>query len=742
MDIVYHEKSRCFHLYNDSISYIITILRNGQLGQLYCGARIRDREDFTHLLELAPRAMSACLYENDRSFSLEHIKQELPSYGTSDYRAAAVEILQPNGSRLTDFRYVSHCVRPGKPKLQGLPATYTESDDEALTLTVTLRDALIGVKAELSYTIFRDYAAIARSVRYENEGESTLTLTRAMSLALDLPDCDYEWMQFSGRWARERQLITRQLRQGTTAIGSLRGHSSHHHNPFVILKRPTADEDKGEVFGLSLVYSGNFLMQAEVDAHRTLRLLAGIHPDGFGWRLEPSEAFQTPEAVLVYSDEGLGGMSRTFHHLYARRLARGIWRDKPRPILINNWEATYFNFTEEKLLRIARQAKDCGIELFVLDDGWFGRRWDDRGGLGDWTPNPQRLPNGVAGIAEKIEALGMSFGLWFEPEAVSRDSALFEEHPDWLIATPGRNTSHGRNEYLLDFSRPEVVDNIYEQMAAVLGSAKVSYVKWDMNRSISECYSSALPPERQGEVFHRYILGVYNLYERLTTEFPHILFESCSSGGGRFDPGMLYYAPQAWASDNTDAVERLYIQYGTSFCYPISSIGAHVSAVPNHQMFRTTPLSTRANVACFGTFGYELDLGKLSDEELSEIKEQVKFMKCYRELLQFGDLYRLESPFEGNTAAWMVVSADKRKAIVAYYRVLNKYNDAFTRLHLRGLDPDILYRELGRDTLHHGDELMRAGLIASDSTAGEVLAGIKPSSDFASRLYILEAAEL
>lgn len=314
MDIVYHESSKCFHLYNDSISYIMTILRNGQLGQLYCGARIHDREDFTHLLELAPRAMSACLYENDRSFSLEHIKQELPSYGTSDYRAAAVEILQPNGSRLTDFRYVSHCVSPGKPKLQGLPATYTQSNDEALTLTVTLRDALIGVKAQLSYTIFRDYAAITRSVRYENEGENTLTLTRAMSLSLDLPDCDYEWMQFSGRWAGERQLITRQLRQGTTAIGSLRGHSSHHHNPFVILKRPTADEDKGEVFGLSLVYSGNFLM-AEVDAHRTLRLLAGIHPDGFGWRLEPGKTFQTPEVVLVYSDAGLGGMSRTFHYL-------------------------------------------------------------------------------------------------------------------------------------------------------------------------------------------------------------------------------------------------------------------------------------------------------------------------------------------------------------------------------------------------------------------------------------------
>jgi len=741
MDIVYHEKSRCFHLYNEYISYIMTVLRNGQLGQLYCGARIRDREDFSHLLELAPRAMSSCTYEKDRFFSLEHIKQELPAYGSGDYKAGAVELLQQNGSRITEFSYESHSISPGKPRLQGLPATYTESDDEAVTLTLVLRDALTGVKAELYYTVFRDYAAVARSVRYINDGAAPVTLTRAFSLCLDLPDCDYEWMQFSGRWAGERQLVTRRLSQGISSVGSMRGHSSHHHNPFVVLKRPIADEDKGEAIGISLVYSGNFLMQAELDAHNTLRFLAGIHPDGFGWQLEPGEAFQTPEAVLVYSHSGLGGMSRTFHRLYAKRLVRGTWRDKPRPILINNWEGTYFNFTEDKLLDIARQAKDCGVELFVLDDGWFGRRWDDRGGLGDWTANPTRLPNGITGLAEKITALGMNFGLWFEPEAVSRDSALYEAHPDWLIATPGRNMSHGRNEYLLDFSRPEVVDNIHDQMAAVLGNARVSYVKWDMNRSISECYSSVLPPERQGEVFHRYILGVYDLYERLTSEFPHILFESCASGGGRFDPGMLYYAPQAWASDNTDAVERLRIQYGTSFCYPLSSIGAHVSAVPNHQMYRITPLSTRANVACFGTFGYELDLGKLSDEELDEIKVQIEFMKRYRELLQFGEFYRLESPFEGNTAAWMVVSADKRQAIVAFYRILNKYNDCFTRLHLRGLDPDMLYRETQSGARFYGDELMHAGLIASDSTAGEIFYGMQPSSDFASRLYILEAAE-
>ena len=739
MDIVFHEESKCFHLYNDSLSYIMILLRNGQLGQLYCGARIRDRADFSHLLELAPRAMSSYLYENDRTFSLEHIRQELPSFGGTDYRAGAVEMLQPNGSRLTDLRYVSHSITPGKPALEGLPATYTEEDDEAMTLTVTLRDALTGVKAELLYTIFRDHAAIARSVRYENEGAAPVTLTRAISFCLDLPDADYEWLQFSGRWAGERQLVKRELRQGITAIGSLRGHSSHEQNPFVILKRPTADEDQGEALGLSLVYSGNFLMQAEADAHGVLRLLAGIHPEGFGWRLEPGERFQTPEAVLVYSNGGLGKLSRSFHRLYRERLARGVWRGRVRPILINNWEATYFDFTEEKLLRIAEKAKDCGIELFVLDDGWFGRRRDDHAGLGDWTPMESRLPNGIAGLAEKIEALGLRFGLWFEPEAVNRDSALYERHPDWLLQTPGRTASHGRYEYILDFSRPEVVDELYRQMAAILGGAKISYVKWDMNRSISECYSAALPPERQGEVYHRYILGVYALYERLTSAFPHILFESCASGGGRFDAGMLYYAPQAWTSDNTDAVERLRIQYGSSFCYPLSSMGAHVSAVPSHQMFRETPLETRANVACFGTFGYELDLGKLTEAEIEAVKKQVAFMKEHRALLQFGDFYRLRSPFEGNEAAWMVVSADRRQAIVGFYRVLNRINDRFNRLYLRGLDPAFLYRVRESGRCYYGDELMRAGLAVSDSTAGELLGDRKPCTDFASRLYVLDA---
>lgn len=439
-------------------------------------------------------------------------------------------------------------------------------------------------------------------------------------------------------------------------------------------------------------------------------------------------------------------MSQSFHRLYQRRLARGYWRDRPRPVLINNWEATYFDFTHQGLLEIAKKARDCGVELFVLDDGWFGQRTNDRAGLGDWVPNLSRLPEGIAGLAEQIEALGLKFGLWFEPEMVNLDSDLYRGHPDWMIHTPGRTVSHGRYQYVLDFSRKEVVDCIYQMMAKLLREAKISYIKWDMNRSISECYSAALPPDRQGEVFHRYILGVYALYERLTTEFPHVLFESCASGGARFDPGILYYAPQGWASDDSDAVERLKIQYGTSLCYPISSIGSHVSASPNHQLFRSTPLYTRANVACFGTFGYELDLNRLTEEEQGEVKEQIRFMKQYRKLLQFGTFYRLKSPFEGNITVWITVSSDQREAIVGWYRVLNGVNLPYGRVRLAGLDPDLCYEIVneagergGKRRGYYGDELMNVGLITSDASSGESAPGQRHSCDFDSRLFILKA---
>ena len=741
MSIIFHESSKTFHLYNNNISYIMTVLPNGHLGNLYFGKRIHDREDFSYLLEMKQRPMTACVYEGNRKFSLEHLKLEYPVYGSSDYRYPAVEILQENGSRISDFTYVSYTIAAGKPKLQGLPATYTEKDEEAQTLCVKLKDEVIGIVLELLYTIFTQRGIITRSARFTNEGTSSIHLLNAMSLNLDLPDKDYVWMQLSGAWSRERYVKNRILEQGITAIDSMRGNSSHEHNPFMVLKRPNAGETSGEVIGFSLIYSGNFRMQAEVDTHDVTRITVGINPDRFDWKLEPGEEFQTPEAVMVYSDQGLNRMSQTFHRLYAKRLARGYWRDRPRPILNNNWEATYFNFTEDRLVQIASKAKECGVELFVLDDGWFGQRNDDHAGLGDWVANPERLPNGIKGLSERIEAMGIKFGLWFEPEMTNKDSDLYRAHPDWILHTPGRNASHGRYQYVLDFSRKEVVEYIYEMMAKILSEAKVSYIKWDMNRSITECYSVALPADRQGEVFHRYILGVYDLYERLTSEFPEVLFESCSSGGGRFDPGMLYYAPQGWTSDDSDAIERLKIQYGTSLCYPISSMGSHVSVIPNHQVFRKTPLHTRANVAYFGTFGYELDLNSLKEEEIAEVKEQIIFMKKYRKLFQFGDFYRLKSPFEGNETIWMVVSEDKKTAIVGYYRTLNGVNQAYSRIKLQGLDPDMLYENILNKTENYGDELMNFGLITTDVTAGEVPGDATPCTDFESRIYILKAKE-
>lgn len=744
MNIQYESESKTFHLSNREISYIMAVLPDGHLGQLYFGKRIHHRKDFSHLVETRPRPMSSCVFPDNKSFSRAHLKQEYGVYGTSDYRSPAVEVLQENGSRILDLQYEGYEISEGKPSLAGLPATYTEEDGEAKTLTVTLADLLTGLKVRLLYTIFAEGGVIARSVEFINEGAQVLHLTRAMSLCLDLPDEEYEWIQFSGAWARERYPRHRKLEMGIQSVGSMRGHSSHEHNPFVILKRPSADEFQGEAIGFSLVYSGNFLAQAEVDTHKTVRMMLGIHPDWFDWKLEAGDRFQTPEAVMVYTDQGLNHLSQTFHRLYQKRLARGYWRDRVRPILINNWEATYMDFTEEKILAIARQAKECGVEMFVLDDGWFGRRNTERAGLGDWIVNREKLPDGIAGLAEKVEAMGMQFGLWIEPEMVNQDSDLYRAHPDWVLRAPGRAACHGRFQYVLDFSRAEVVDHIYSMVAKILSEARVSYIKWDMNRSITECYSAALPPDRQGEVFHRYILGVYDLYERLTREFPRVLFESCASGGARFDPGMLYYAPQAWTSDDTDALERVKIQYGTSYGYPVSSMGSHVSASPNHQVNRITPLYTRANAAYFGTFGYELDLNRLSEKEQEEVREQIRFMKQYRQLFQFGRFYRLSSPFQENVAAWMVVSPDRREAVVGWYKTLNGVNQPFGRMRLKGLDGEVCYlvsqrktREVPRGEFY-GDELMNLGLITTDSSAGEV-SGEDMSCDFDSCLYILKA---
>lgn len=742
MSIIFHERSKTFHLYNDKISYIFKILRNGQLGQLYCGAAIRDREEYEHLFEARQRPMAPCTYEGDLTFSMEHIKQEYPAYGSGDMRYPAFQILQSNGSRITDFTYISHKITEGKPELPGLPATYTEDPKEAQTLEILLRDELIQVDLLLSYSIFAHYGAVARSVRFVNRGTESVILDQAMSLCLDLPDSDYEMIELTGAWSRERHIKERRLCHGIQSVYSMRGCSSNNYNPFIALKRENTTEHDGEVYGFSFVYSGNFLAQVEVDTYDVSRITMGINPNTFTWELKPGEKFQTPEAVMVYSSEGLNGMSQTYHELYQKRLARGEWRDQVRPILVNNWEATYFDFDEDKILLIADTAKRLGIELFVLDDGWFGRRDDDTSSLGDWYPDLNKLPEGIKGIAEKIEKKGLKFGLWFEPEMVNKDSDLYRAHPDWMLAAPGRNSCHGRNQFVLDFSRKEVVDYIYRLMEKVLLDAPVSYIKWDMNRCMSEVYSAGCGASDQGKVTHKYILGVYDLYERLTKKFPHILFESCASGGARFDPGMMYYAPQCWTSDDTDAIERIKIQYGTSMVYPVSSMGAHVSAVPNHQVLRNTPIETRANVACFGTFGYELDLNQLSAEEQEKIKEQVEFMKTYREVLQFGTFYRLQSPFKHNTSAWMSVSQDRRTAVVGYFRTLEPVNSGYTRLKLRGLDENLCYHVTINETSHYGDELMKAGLVTSDASSGENRETYNGANgDYQSRLYILTAED-
>ena len=739
MPIIYNEKTREFHLYNQEISYIIKILDNDQPGQLYYGKRLTYREDFSHLFEYAMRDMSPYAFEGNSTFSLENIKQEYPTFGCGDMRFPAYEIERENGSHVVEFVYKEHKIYDGKPKLEGLPATYVESDDEAQTLELVLEDTSINTRIVLLYTIYEAFPVIARSVRFECDSDEKITLLSAMSACVDLPDKDYEMIDLAGVWARERRVRRHKLDYGIQSIYSMRGCSSYQFNPFLALARENADEFQGQVYGFSLVYSGNFLAQTEVDNYDTARVLMGIHPNGFKWTLEKGESFQTPEMVMVYSEAGLNGMSQTFHKLYRTRLARGTWRDKVRPILINSWEAFYFDFDAPKLLGLADVAADLGMELFVLDDGWFGKRDDSTSSLGDWYPNEEKLKGTLKELAEKINAKGLKFGLWIEPEMTNKDSDLYRAHPDWLLAEQGKRICHSRTQYVLDFSKKEVREYIGDMLENLLAEVPVSYIKWDMNRTFSEVFSNGNDREYQGKVCHKYILGVYELYERLTSRFPHVLFESCASGGARFDPGMLYYAPQGWTSDDTDAIERLKIQYGTSMVYPVSCMGSHVSASPNHQTNRVTPLETRADVAYFGTFGYELDLLKLGEEDKAEIRRQIAFMKEKRDLIQKGTFYRLKSPFEGNETAWMIVSEDQKKALVGYYRVMQPVNVGFKRLKLKGLKEDTCYKVSGYAYDCYGDELMQVGMILSDSASGVWKKGVNDKGDFQAEVFEIVA---
>lgn len=730
MSIKYMKESGIFHLQGHDVSYAMQVVDESELVHLYYGKKLKKIESRHHFVPY-PRATFSPETPAVGLTTLDDTPRELPDYGRSDYRTPAFVVQNSDGSTITDLKYVDHKIYEGKNKLKGLPATYVEYGEssaadlasesgeelatEATSLEIIMKDELCGLEVVACYTVYETMNVITRNVRYINKGNADLRLDRALSTAVDFESRDFELLHLHGAWARERHMERVPVLNGIQRIDSKRGSSSHQHNPFMALLEKGATETAGEVYGFSLVYSGSFMTEVEKDQFNNTRIVMGINDFDFTWLLQSGETFQTPECVMVYSDEGIGGMSRTYHKLYRSRLCRGKYRDASRPVLVNNWEATYFDFNADKIKEIASVGSELGIELFVLDDGWFKKRINDKSSLGDWVVDEVKLPEGLDKLADDVNAMHMAFGLWFEPEMVSPDSDLYRAHPDWCLHVNGRHRTEGRNQLVLDLSREDVCDYIVESVSRILSSVNISYVKWDMNRNMTEIGSALLPPERQRETAHRYMLGLYNVLERITSQFPDILFESCSGGGGRFDPGMLYYMPQTWTSDDTDAVERLKIQYGTSIVYPISTMGAHVSAVPNHQVQRMTSLKMRGDVAMSGNFGYELDLTKLTEEEKSEIKEQVAQYKELRELIQFGDMYRLLNPFESNDCAWMVVSEDKSEAFVAYFKVLATPHDYKYRLKLQGLEPSFTYEATGVVEEHYGsndfggDELMYAG---------------------------------
>lgn len=709
MPISFDSNTKRFHISTVNSSYIIEIFKSGYLRHNYYGKRVKSTELASNYF-LEDRAFSPNPDVLDKTFSLDTLPQEYPSYGNSDYRVPAFQVQAEDGGTITDLRYKAYRIYKGKEKLEGLPSIYVEKDEEAETLEITLFDEVLKLQVILTYTVMEGFDVILRSTRFINSGESKLKLLRALSMNVDFDDADFDLIHLWGAWARERHIERKPLFAGTQIIDSKRGASSHQHNPFIALARKNADEDNGEVYGFNIVYSGNFIIDAEVDQFLNTRVNLGINPFDFSWLLEKGESFQTPEVVMVYTDKGLGDMSRTFHRLYRSRLCRGKYRDEVRPILINNWEATYFDFDPQKIEKIAITAKEMGIELFVLDDGWFGNRTDDKTSLGDWFVDKNRFPGGIEDFADRVNKQGMKFGLWFEPEMISKTSNLYSEHPDWCLHVPNRENTEGRNQLILDLSRDEVCDQIIKMVSDILKSAPISYVKWDMNRHMTEIGSAKLSIDRQRETAHRYILGLYKVMEKITTSFPDILFESCSGGGGRFDPGILYYMPQTWTSDDTDAVERLKIQYGTSLVYPPSAMGAHVSAVPNHVLERVTSLEMRGAVAMSGNFGYELDLNKLTNEEREIIKQQVALCKQIRGITEYGDFYRLKSPFEGNETSWMSVSPDKKEAVVFYFKVLGEPNVINRRLKLKGINLENNYEIVNEELSYLGDELTYVGL--------------------------------
>ncbi|WP_155973150.1 alpha-galactosidase [Streptococcus ruminantium] len=701
--INYQESTSLFHLQSVDFSYVLQVLENGLLVHRYFGKKVNhfSRDNKITYLD---RAFSPNPISKDRTFSLDTLPLEYSSNGLGDFRTSAIELRNEKGTSL-DLRYKNHRIFVGKKDLVGLPASFG-GEEEVETLEIDLYDELIDVTVTLTYSLFSRANYLTRSALIQTGREAT-HIEKALSMTLDLPHKDFTIHTLTGRYGYEKEWTRTPLTQGKYSVGSIRGASSHSRTPFIALADPDASEDAGEIYTAQLVYSGNFIAFAETTALHTTRLGIGLNDEKFNWKLEAYSSFQAPEALLSYTSKGFTGLTKDSQNFVRHHLVRGNWAHKERPILINNWEATYFDFTEEKIVDLAKSAKETGIELFVLDDGWFGKRNSDTCSLGDWVENRQKLPSGLNGLAKKITDLGMKFGLWFEPEMVSEDSDLYRAHPDWTIQTTGRSHTYSREQLVLDLSKDEVCDYLIESVSSVLQSANISYVKWDMNRNITNIPELQANHEKH-EFYHRYILGLYRVLETLHQRFPEILFESCSGGGGRNDLGLLYYMPQAWASDNTDAIGRLSIQDGTGLIFPSIAVGSHVSAVPNHQTGRITSLATRGNVAMLGNLGYELDLHALTKDDLQEIEQEVKNYKSIRHTVQFGDYYRLKKT--NNTHAYNYVNEDKSQVVFTFIKILSQPEAPLLHVKLKGLDEKALYYSKELDASFYGDELMNIGL--------------------------------
>ena len=710
MGVQYFEDERVFKLDTPGSTYMIGIVDDENfIGHIYYGRRIEDYH-LSYLMRINEHPFVPSKNNRERCSFLDTFPTEYSTHGLGDYREDCLAVKDANGHFACSLSYIGHQIYKGKKKLEGLPATFGKEED-CTSLELIGMDKILKLEVTLVYTVFEKLDVITRSVRVKNLSEKPIVLTKVLSACIDMDNKDYEMLTLHGSWARERHIQRRTIGHGKQCVASIRGESSHQDHPFMAVVSKGANDEQGEVYGFNFVYSGNFMAQVELGQFNTVRAVMGINPYDFAWTLNEEEVFTAPEVVMVYSSEGIGKMSRTYHDLYRNHLLRGEYVHKKRPILINNWEATYFDFNTDKLLDIAKEASKLGIEMLVMDDGWFGKRSNDDNSLGDWQVNEEKIKGGLKYLVDEVNKLGMKFGIWFEPEMISPDSNLYRAHPDWAIQIPGRVGSLSRCQYVLDYSRKEVRDYIYEMVSSVLKSANIAYVKWDMNRQITDLGSFALGKENQGELYHRYVLGVYELQDRLIHDFPHLLLENCSGGGARFDPGMLYYSPQIWCSDDTDAIERLKIQEGTALIYPLSCMGAHVSDCPNHSVGRVTPFETRGYVALAGTFGYELDVTRIPEEDRNMIPKQIEMYHKYNDLVREGDYFRIASYSENHYYdAWMVVSKDKKEALVTFIQVMAEANYHSRRIQLKGLEPHKFYQIEETGEVYSGEALMYAGI--------------------------------